>query len=159
MDAYSAAELICYSTCILSSAVCTLAKFRKNIHIRFLKHEKLCMIIVVASSLFLGLLFQKFWRKKLYYSNTVPCRYKPANKTSCSSLGNQFILNPKNNSTWKKDAYRFFWLLLKGSGELAFSDLKMTGVTTCDDGSATTTWPKVLSVIDIFKPVLKSFWD
>ena len=155
LNIYSVAEPVYCRTCILHSVVYFLLKSLKTCCICSLKCEELYIILFIVSSLSLRLIFKRSWNKVVNYSMAGPCRYKPANKTLYFILANLFLLNPKKNSTRKKNAYSFPWLPLKGFDGFTFRCLMMTGIITCDGGNATIAWPWVLSVVDIFKPVSK----
>ena len=80
-----------------------------------------------------------------------------ANKTLCSSVGNLFTLDPKNNSTWEKNACSFPLLPSNGFGVLIFKGLIMTGtgVEAGISGATVGACLRVLPVVDISKPVSK----
>ena len=82
-----------------------------------------------------------------------------ANRTLCLSVGNLFTLNPKNNSIWEKNARSFPLPPSNGSGVLIFKGLIMTaagaGAGAGISGAIAGACPRVLLVVDIFKPVSK----
>ena len=57
-------------------------------------------------------------------------KYKLANRTLYFLLANLSALNPKNDSTWEKNACSLPWLPSKGSGGLIFRGLTITDATT-----------------------------
>ena len=79
-----------------------------------------------------------------------------AKRTLCSLVGNLSALNPKNNSTWKKNAHSFPLLPSNGSSVLIFKGLIMTGAGAGISGGTGGAGPRVLPVVDISKPVSKS---
>ena len=69
------------------------------------------------------------------------------------------MLNPKNNSTWEKNACSFPLLPSNGSGVLIFKGLIITGAGAEAgagiSGATAGACLQVLPVVDIFKPVSK----
>ena len=78
-----------------------------------------------------------------------------ANRTLCLLVGNLFALNPKNNSTWDKNACSFPLPLSNGSDVLIFKGLIMTGAGASISGANAGACPQVFLVVDISKPVSK----
>ena len=78
-----------------------------------------------------------------------------ANRTLCLSIRNLSALNPKNNSTWEKNACSFPLPLSNSSGVLIFNGLIMTGAGAGISGATAGAYSQVLLVVNIFKPVSK----
>ena len=156
LDIYSEVKPVCYRTCISHLAVCFLSKSPKTCCICSLKCEKFLRENVCSIVSVFGVSIQKVLKKSVNYSKTGLHRYEPAKRTLYSLLANLFALNLKNNFIWEKNVCNFPQLLSKGSGELTFKGLTITGATTCNDCGAAGAWSWVLLVINIFKPISKS---
>ena len=72
-----------------------------------------------------GVFSKKLQKNELNQLNAGPWKYELANSTLSLSLGNCLVLNPKYNSTCKKNALSLSFVPLYVSGGLTLSGLAM----------------------------------